>query len=201
MIGYIIAITLAKKIEKQPIKKNWIKGSAKAYPLSDEATDSDKCYEAYSAVVNLYAAQGANTPAPTATPVPTASPAPTPSPVPTASPIPDDGNQRKYNKKENNRQSRIDGQKINIAEVSEEELLNAFSEQCKKTATNEECAALLTKLTTGEGSKSEKDSFAEKCNVPDPNTGGNNSNGLLATKTSKILIMMSIAIANFYFKL
>jgi hypothetical protein len=208
MIGFIIAITLAKKFVQESIKEKLKKNSIKAHPLSTELTDSDKCFKAYSAVVNLYTAQGANTPAPTATPVPTATPAPTATPLPTATPPPTETppppppieRQGKKEEKENNRRLRIDGQTTKIASVSEDELLDAFSEQCKKTATNDECATLLIKLKAG-GSTADKDSFAEKCNVPDPNAGEDNSSGLLATKTSKILIMMSIAIANLYFKL
>jgi hypothetical protein len=79
-------------------------------------------------------------------------------------------------------------------------VLDAFTAECKKTTTKEECAGLITKLRTG-ATKAEKDSFGEVCNVPNPNAGGDKSKGLIATKTSKILMLVSLTIANLYFKL
>jgi hypothetical protein len=221
MFGLLLAVTLCnsnKAVKRKEIAQNL---EININALSTENVDSEFCYEAYKDLVDNYKPSGSSTAGPSNTPTgaPTSpstgtgtatSAAPATSPVTATSAAPatspasataaesaSTGVKRKFNR----------NQKKNINHMRKKDLitdivlLGLFESECKATVNEAECKTLVDNLKTSAATDADKASFATKCKVEDPSSGGNNEgSGFFTAKTSKFLLLLTLAMAKLYFK-
>jgi hypothetical protein len=206
MIVVFLAISILAKTKENHSLKRSTNVSKKFLLDEGDPEDIDGCYDAFLALVNLYDPDDTDgTPTASRPPVPTATPVPPPTatPLPPPTATPDPGVRRTKYEVGKSLKNILGKSKSNlkVEPPTPAELLATFEEKCAATAATTNCAALIVKLksTDAPANDAEKKTFPTVCAVENPNPDGAGSNGFISSKASKLIMLLGLAYANFYF--